>query len=134
MAAQLLALNDAINGVVWGPPFMILLAGTGLYLTIRLRFFQFTHFGYAWRHTFGRALRRGRTGEGAITPFQAVASAMAATIGVGNIAGVSTAIALGGPGAVFWMWAVALLGMATKFAEATLGLKYRRIDQHGRVS
>src|SRR5690606_5385363 len=96
--------------------------------------FQFTHFGYAWRHTFGRALRRGRTGEGAITPFQAAASAMAATIGVGNIAGVSTAIALGGPGAVFWMWAVALVGMATKFAEATLGLKYRRIDEHGRVS
>ena len=135
IAAQLLAINDVVNGIVWGPPFMILLVGTGLYLTIRIGFFQFTHLGYAWRHTFGHALRRMREdAAGAITPFQAVASAMAATIGVGNIAGVSTAIALGGPGAVFWMWMVALVGMATKFAEATLGLKYRQIDEHGRVS
>jgi len=135
IAAQLLAINDFINGIVWGPPFMILLVGTGLYLTVRIGFFQFTHLGYAWRHTFGPVLRRIRSdAAGAITPFQAVASAMAATIGVGNIAGVSTAIALGGPGAVFWMWMVALVGMATKFAEATLGLKYRHIDEHGRVS
>ncbi len=135
MVAQLLAFNDLVNSIVWGPPFMVLLLGTGLYLTIRLEFFQFTHLGYAWRHTFGRMLERVKdTAEGAITPFQAVASAMAGTIGVGNIAGVSTALALGGSGAVFWMWLVALVGMATKFAEATLGLKYRHIDEHGRVS
>jgi alanine or glycine:cation symporter, AGCS family len=135
MGAQLLAFNDLVNSIVWGPPFMILLVGTGLYLTVRIGFFQFTHLGYAWGQTFGPVFRRIRSdAAGAITPFQAVASAMAATIGVGNIAGVSTAIALGGPGAVFWMWMVALVGMATKFGEATLGLKYRHIDEHGRVS
>ncbi len=127
--------NDLINGIVWGPPFMILLVGTGVYLTVRLGFFQFTHLRHAWRHSFGRLFRRDLDTEaGAISPFQAVTSAMAATIGVGNIAGVATAIALGGPGAVFWMWMVALVGMATKMAEATLGLKYRHVDADGHVS
>ena len=135
MVETLLAFNDWINGIVWGPPFMILLVGTGLYLTVRIGFFQFTHLRFAWRQTFGRLLRRGgRPEEGAITPFQAVTSAMAATIGVGNIAGVATAIALGGPGAVFWMWMVALVGMATKLGEATLGVKYRQIDAEGTIS
>lgn len=135
MMQGLLAVNDWVNGIVWGPPFMILLVGTGLYLTIRLGFFQFTHLRFAWRRTFGTLFRRDQQVEkGAITPFQAVTSAMAATIGVGNIAGVATAIALGGPGAVFWMWIVALVGMATKLAEATLGLKYRQVDSDGRVS
>ncbi len=127
--------NNWLNGIVWGPPFMILLVGTGLYLTIRLGFFQFRHLGLAWRESFGRLFRRGeKTEPGAITPFQAVTSAMAATIGVGNIAGVATAIVLGGPGAIFWMWMVALVGMATKMAEATLGLKYRHVDADGHVS
>ncbi|MGK7296905.1 MAG: alanine/glycine:cation symporter family protein, partial [Candidatus Wenzhouxiangella sp. M2_3B_020] len=127
--------NGWLNSIVWGPPFMILLAGTGLYLTIRLGFFQFTHLRHAWRHSFGRFFRREMdTGDGAISPFEAVSSAMAATIGVGNIAGVATAIALGGPGAIFWMWVIALVGMATKMAEATLGLKYRHVDEQGRVS
>lgn len=127
--------NDWINGIVWGPPFMILLVGTGAYLTLRLGFFQFTHLRFAWRRTFGTLFRRRKAVEkGAISPFQAVSSAMAATIGVGNIAGVATAIALGGPGAVFWMWVVALVGMATKLAEATLGLKYRQVDADGHVS
>jgi len=130
MADALLAFNDWLNSIVWGPPFMVLLVGTGLYLTIRLGFFQFTHLGHAWKQTFGRFLSKTKEEEGgAITSFQAVASAMAATIGVGNIAGVSTAIALGGPGAVFWMWITALVGMATKFGEASLGLKYREIDE-----
>ncbi|MDT8450466.1 MAG: sodium:alanine symporter family protein [Wenzhouxiangellaceae bacterium] len=129
------AVNDFVNGIVWGPPFMILLAGTGLYLTIRLGFFQFTHLGHAWRNSFGRFFRREMdTGDGAISPFEAVSSAMAATIGVGNIAGVATAIALGGPGAIFWMWVIALVGMATKMAEVTLGLKYRHINEKGHVS
>ena len=127
--------NDWVNGIVWGPPFMLLLAGTGVYLTIRLGFFQFRHLGHAWKHSFGRMFRRSASQEdGAISPFQAVTSAMAATIGVGNIAGVATAIALGGPGAIFWMWVIALVGMATKMAEATLGLKYRHIDANGHVS
>ncbi len=129
------AANSWINGIVWGPPFMILLVGTGLYLTVRLGFFQFRHLGHAWKHSFGRMFGGSRRDEpGAISPFQAVTSAMAATIGVGNIAGVATAIVLGGPGAIFWMWMVALVGMATKMAEATLGLKYRHIDADGRVS
>ncbi|MCA1797955.1 MAG: sodium:alanine symporter family protein [Xanthomonadaceae bacterium] len=135
MIETITSINAWVNGIVWGPPFMVLLAGTGLYLTIRLGFFQFTHLRYAWRHSFGRLFGRGPVeDDGAITPFQAVASAMAATIGVGNIAGVATAIALGGPGAIFWMWMVALVGMATKMTEATLGLKFRKVDADGRVS
>ena len=135
MIHGLLVFNDWLNGIVWGPPFMILLVGTGLYLTIRLGFFQFTHLRYAWRRTFGVMFRRRAAHEiGSISAFQAVTSAMAATIGVGNIAGVATAIALGGPGAVFWMWMVALVGMATKLGEATLGVKYRQVDSDGKVS
>lgn len=136
MVDALLAFNDWLNGVVWGPPFMVLLVGTGLYLTVRMGFFQFTHLGHAWKQTFGRFFKKTVEEEGgAITSFQAVASAMAATIGVGNIAGVSTAIALGGPGAVFWMWLTALVGMATKYGEANLGVKYRQIDpETGEVS
>lgn len=136
MVDALLAFNDWLNSIVWGPPFMILLVGTGLYLTIRLGFFQFTHIGHAWKNTFGRYFAKTKEDEGGtITSFQAVASAMAATIGVGNIAGVSTAIALGGPGAVFWMWMTALVGMATKFGEASLGLKYREINEEtGEIS
>lgn len=129
------AANSWLNSIVWGPPFMILLVGTGLYLTIRLGFFQFRYLGHAWKHSFGRFFRREiDTDQGAISPFQAVTSAMAATIGVGNIAGVATAIALGGPGAIFWMWVVALVGMATKMAEATLGLKYRHVNADGHIS
>ncbi|MGY6553166.1 MAG: alanine/glycine:cation symporter family protein [Wenzhouxiangella sp.] len=128
-------INGWVNGIVWGPPFMLLLAGTGIYLTVRLGFFQFTHLGHAWKHSFGRMFRpSAREETGAISPFQAVTSAMAATIGVGNIAGVATAIALGGPGAIFWMWVIAIVGMATKMAEATLGLKYRHVDADGHVS
>lgn len=132
---SLLNFNDWLNGIVWGPPFMILLLGTGLYLTIRMGFFQFTHLGFAWKQTFGRVFGKKKEGDGAISPTQAVTSAMAATVGVGNIAGVSTALALGGPGAVFWMWVSALVGMATKYGEASLGVKYRDVDpKTGEVS
>lgn len=125
----LVALNGILNRIVWGPPFMALLLGTGVFLTFRLRFFQFIHLGHAWKNSFGLLFsKRTDSPGGAITSFQAVSSAMAATIGVGNIAGVSTALALGGPGAVFWMWITALFGMAVKFGEATLGLKYRDVD------
>lgn len=130
----LLAFNGWLNGIVWGPPFMVLLMGTGLYLTVRLGFFQFTKIGLSWRQSFGRFFKKTKEEEGgSISSFQAVSSAMAATIGVGNIAGVSTAIALGGPGAVFWMWMSALVGMATKFGEASLGVKYREVDADGTV-
>jgi alanine or glycine:cation symporter, AGCS family len=130
-----LAFNDWLNGIVWGPPFMVLLMGTGLYLTIRLGFFQFVKLGLSWRQSFGRFFKKTKEGEeGAISSFQAVSSAMAATIGVGNIAGVSTAIALGGPGAVFWMWMSALVGMATKFGEASLGVKFRNVEPDGEIN
>lgn len=129
------AINSWVGGIVWGPPLMILLAGTGLYLTARIGFFQFTHLRFAWNQSFGRLFKRTKETEtGSLTSFQAVASAMAGTIGVGNIAGVSTAIALGGPGAIFWMWIIALVGMATKFAEATLAVKYREVSPDGHVS
>ncbi len=133
---SLVAFNNWLNGIVWGPPFMVLLIGTGLYLTVRLGFFQFAKFGLSWRQSFGRFFKKQKEEEGgAISSFQAVSSAMAATIGVGNIAGVSTALALGGPGAVFWMWISALVGMATKFGEASLGVKYRKIDpETGEIS
>jgi alanine or glycine:cation symporter, AGCS family len=132
---QLLRFNSWLNDLVWGPPFMALLLGVGLYLTFRLRFLQFTHLGFAWRRSFGAVFRRAAGEEaGAISSFQAVTAAMAATIGVGNIAGVATALALGGPGAIFWMWVVALVGMATKFSEAALGLKYRHVADDGHVS
>jgi AGCS family alanine or glycine:cation symporter len=134
MAEWITTINSFVNGIVWGPPFMILLAGTGLYLTIRLGFFQFRYLRHAWHHSFGKFFRREMdTGDGSISPFEAVSSAMAATIGVGNIAGVATAIALGGPGAIFWMWVIALVGMATKMAEATLGVKYRQVNADGSV-
>ncbi|MCH8528163.1 MAG: sodium:alanine symporter family protein [Kiritimatiellae bacterium] len=127
-------LNSTLNSFVWGPPFMILLIGTGIYLTVRMRGFQFLHMGLIWKNTLGRVLHHQKDSTGgAISSFQAVSSAMAATIGVGNIAGVSTAIAAGGPGAVFWMWISALVGMATKFGEAALGVKYREVDADGHV-
>lgn len=132
MLDKILEFNSWLNGIVWGPPFLLLLVGTGFILTIRLSFFQFTHLGHCWRHTFGSVFKKQKSDEdGAITSFQAVTSAMAATIGVGNIAGVATAIFLGGPGAVFWMWLSALVGMATKFGEASLGVKFRNTNPDG---
>ncbi|MCC3144502.1 sodium:alanine symporter family protein [Halanaerobium sp. Z-7514] len=130
MLETFLSINDAVNAVVWGPPFLVLLVGTGLYLTIRLDFFQFKHFKLSWDKSFGRYFSKEVEEEGGVlSSFQAISSAMAATLGVGNIAGVSTAISLGGPGAVFWMWISALVGMATKFGEAQLGVKFR--EKHG---
>lgn len=118
--------NDAVNGLVWGPPMLALLLGVGVFLTVRTRFVQISRFARMTRETFGKIFRRGPGTEGDITPFQAVTVAMGGTVGVGNIAGVATAIALGGPGAIFWMWVSGLVGMATKFAEVVLGVHYRR--------
>ena len=119
-------LNNLVNAVVWGPPLMVLLIGTGVYLSFRLGWIQLTHFLLIWRSTLGRLLSgRTETDAGELSAFQAVSSAMAATVGVGNIVGVSTAMYWGGPGALFWMWITAGVGMATKFSEVVLGMKYR---------
>ena len=101
--------NGAVNNFVWGVPAMVLIMGVGLYLTLRLRFVQIRRFGHALRNTIGKIFHRGDAAEGSVTPFQAVCTALAATVGTGNIAGVAGAIAIGGPGAVFWMWVSALL-------------------------
>jgi len=124
---------DVINSFVWGPPMMIILVGTGVFLTIRLGFPQFRHTSYAWKLIFKGAFKKDldQKGEGEITPFQALTSTLAATIGNGNIAGVATAVAAGGPGALVWMWLTALVGMCTKMCEATLGVKYRIKDKDG---
>jgi AGCS family alanine or glycine:cation symporter len=126
-------LLDVINSFVWGPPMMIILVGTGIFLTIRLGFPQFRHTSYAWKLIFKGAFKKDldQKGEGEITPFQALTSTLAATIGNGNIAGVATAVAAGGPGALVWMWLTALVGMCTKMCEATLGVKYRIKDKDG---
>lgn len=119
-----------ISDIVWGPPILILLVGTGLFLTIRLRGLQFTKLIFAHKLIF----TKDEKSEGDITHFQALTTALAATIGTGNIAGVATAIFLGGPGAVFWMWMTGLVGMATKYAEAILAVKYRVVDGKGEMS
>ncbi|MDO5110671.1 MAG: sodium:alanine symporter family protein [Clostridia bacterium] len=113
---------------------LILIVGTGIYLTIKMDWFQFRHFGYALKNTIGKVFKKGEkveAGEGAITPIQAVTTALAATVGTGNIVGVTGAIALGGPGAVFWMELSALVGMCTKFCEVTLSIKYRERNEKG---
>ncbi len=123
---------DMLGGLVWGPPLLILLVGTGIFLTIRLSFLQFSALPYALKLAFSR--KQDKTSEGDISHFQSLMTALAATVGTGNIAGVATAVVLGGPGAVFWMWLSALFGMATKYAEAILAVKYRVKDPEGKMS
>jgi AGCS family alanine or glycine:cation symporter len=129
---KLMEINGIINGFVWGPPMLILLVGTGIYLTFRTNFFSITKMGYIMKNTLMKMFAKSEGGEGEITAFQAVATALAATVGTGNIAGVATAIALGGPGAIFWMWVAALFGMTTKYAEVVLAIKYREQTDDGR--
>ena len=114
-----------LNSIAWGPWMLLLLVGTGIYLSVRVGFIQFAKFGYAMKNTLGKLFSRQQAGEGEVTPFQAVATALAATVGTGNIAGVTGAICVGGPGAVFWMWISALFGMVTKYAEVVLAVRYR---------
>lgn len=128
----LLDANDFVNDLVWGWPFLILIVGTGVYLTFRTQFIPFTKFGYIIKNTFLKIFVKEQVGEGEITAFQAVSTALAATVGTGNIAGVGTAIAIGGPGAVFWMWIAALFGMATKYGEVVLAIEYREKTDDGR--
>ena len=124
-------INSTINGFVWGLPMMVLILGVGVYLSIRCGFPQFRHFLHIMKNTLGKAFEKKGKAEGAVSPFKAMCTALAASIGTGNIAGVSGAIAIGGPGAIFWMWVSALLGMCTKFSEVTLALKYRERNQKG---
>lgn len=124
-------INSAVNSFVWGIPAMVCIIGVGLLLSIRTGFIQFRKFGYTFKVTLGRIFHKKEAADGSITPFQAVCTALAATVGTGNIAGVAGAIAIGGPGAVFWMWISALLGMCTKFSEVTLAVHFREKNQHG---
>ncbi len=126
----LLAFERALNGYVWGGPMIALLMGTGVLLTILTGFVQFRRLGTALREVLGKVFS-GAEGSGSVTPFQAVATALASTVGVGNIAGVATAIFLGGPGALFWLWVSGVLGMCTKFAEIVVALHYREPDASG---
>ena len=120
---------DSINAVVWGPLMLILLLGTGIFLTIGLRGMTIARIPYAFRQLFKG--RKG-SGEGEISPFNALMTALSSTVGTGNIAGVATAIGIGGPGALFWMWCTAVVGMATKYAEAVLAVKFRETDNTGK--
>lgn len=131
MLSTIEAINSAVNNFIWGVPAMICIIGVGLVLSFRTRFLQIRKFPYAMKVTFGRMFTKREASDGAMTPFQAVCTALAATVGTGNIAGVAGAIAIGGPGAVFWMWISAILGMCTKFSEVTLAVHFREKNVHG---
>ena len=124
-------INQVLNNFIWGVPAMACIIGVGLYLGVRTGFIQVRKFGYAIRTTIGRMFKKKEASDGSLTPFQAVCTALAATVGTGNIAGVAGAIAIGGPGAVFWMWISALLGMGTKFSEVVLAVHYRERNAKG---
>jgi AGCS family alanine or glycine:cation symporter len=130
MLEQIAGWNSWLNGYVWGWPTIVLLLGTGVLLTIVTGGAQFRYLGVALREVLGKIGQKGQA-PGAVSPFQAVATALASTVGVGNIAGVSTAIAVGGPGALFWLWLSGVLGMCTKFAEIVIALHYREPDAGG---
>ena len=131
MLATIESINNVVNNFSWGVPSMICIVGVGLLLSIRTGFLQIRKFPYAMKVTIGRMLKKREASDGALTPFQAVCTALAATVGTGNIAGVAGAIAIGGPGAVFWMWISALLGMCTKFSEVTLAVHFREKNAEG---
>ena len=124
-------INGAVNSFVWGAPMLILLIGVGILMTVRNKGLQFRKFGYAMKNTIGKIFKRTHAGEGEITPFQAVSTALAGTVGTGNIAGITTAVTLGGPGTLFWLWVTALIGMATKYSEVLLAVKFRERNKYG---
>jgi AGCS family alanine or glycine:cation symporter len=133
MLEQLTELTGKLSGILWGSPVtLIILLGTGIYLTLRLGLVQLRGFRHSLQLVSGRYHCVTDTGE--VTHFQALSTALSATVGTGNIAGVATAISLGGPGALFWMWVTAFFGMATKFTECTLSLKFREVDEHGNIA
>ena len=125
------SINNVVNNFIWGVPAMICIIGVGLVLSFRTRFLQIRKFPYAIRTTIGRMFRKKDASDGSMTPFQAVCTALAATVGTGNIAGVAGAIAIGGPGAIFWMWCSAAFGRCTKFAEVTLAVHFRERNKEG---
>lgn len=131
MLATIESVNSVVNNFIWGVPAMLCIIGVGLVLSVRTGFLQIRKFPYAMKITLGRMLKKKEASDGAMTPFQAVCTALAATVGTGNIAGVAGAIAIGGPGAVFWMWISALLGMCTKFSEVTLAVHFREVNEDG---
>ena len=122
---------DAMVAFVWGPPLIILLLGTGALITIGSGFFQFAHFGWIMKSTFGSITKKNENGEGTISAWEAASIAVGGAVGAGNISGVATALAAGGPGSVFWIWIIALVGMMTKCAEVSLALHYRTPDITG---
>ena len=124
-------INQVVNDFIWGLPAMVCILGVGLLLSVRTRFLQIRKFPYAIKTTLGRIFKRKAASDGTMTPFPAVCTALAGTVGTGNIAGVAGAMAIGGPGAVFWMWCSALLGMCTKFAEVTLAVRFRERNNAG---
>lgn len=133
MLSWIETVNSAVNNFIWGVPAMICIIGVGLVLSFRTGFLQIRKFPYAMKVTLGRMLKKREASDGALTPFQAVCTALAATVGTGNVAGVAGAIAIGGPGAVFWMWISAILGMCTKFSEVTLAVHFREKNKDGEL-
>ena len=131
MLEFIVSVNKVLNDFIWGAPAMVCIIGVGLYLSFRTNFLQIRKFAYSMKCTIGRIFEKREASAGSLTPFQAVCTALAATVGTGNIAGVAGAIAIGGPGAVFWMWISALLGMCTKFAEVTLAVHFRERNEKG---
>ncbi|MDY5906098.1 MAG: sodium:alanine symporter family protein [Anaerovoracaceae bacterium] len=131
MTETIANINSALNGFIWGVPAMVCIIGVGIWLSVSTNFIQIREFAHAIKVTIGRMFHKGEAEEGSVTPFQAVCTALAGTIGTGNIAGVAGAIAIGGPGAVFWMWCSALLGMCTKFSEVTLAVHFREKNSEG---
>ena len=131
MLESLIKINQAVNGFIWGVPAMICIIGVGLLLSVRTRFIQVRKFGAALKNTIGKIFDKTQAKDGSMSPFQAVCTALAGTVGTGNIAGVAGAIALGGPGAIFWMWCSAFLGMCTKFSEVTLAIHFREKNANG---
>jgi AGCS family alanine or glycine:cation symporter len=124
-------INEAVSGVVWGIPMLVLIVGTGLYLSFRTGFVQIFEFRYAMKNTIGKAFKRQKAEKGAVTPFQALTTALAATVGTGNIAGITSAVTLGGAGSIFWLWISAIIGMCTKYAEVVLAVKFRERNKAG---
>ena len=132
LGQTIITVNGIIHSFAWGPVMLVLLGGTGIYLSIRTGFIQATRLGYIMRSTIGSLFRKGKRDNGGnLSPFQAVSTALAGTVGTGNIAGVTGAIFVGGPGAVFWMWVSAFFGMCTKYAEIALAMKFRVKDENG---
>lgn len=131
MSEKIASINSVVNSFIWGVPAMICIIGVGILLTVRTRCIQVRKFGVAMKNTIGKIFDKTQARDGSMSPFQAVCTALAGTVGTGNIAGVAGAIALGGPGAIFWMWCSAFLGTCTKFSEVTLAIHFREKNKNG---